>query len=441
MKKIFYSFAILSLVMTGCQKNFQKEETPGNDPVLSGEPTTVTFSLRSSATKADPATEVGTPNENKVNRVDAFVFNADGTLDGYVKVDNPGNIDQAAEVKATTGKGKRFIVLVNAAGKDSQGNIDAKFTDDLMESVDHINDLNNVERTFYLRNNTRDGFQMYGNATKDLISGVNTVKVVINRAVSRIKIDKITRQFDVPSLASQEFKIKKIYVSNVVGTVRNVADAADGSNDDKYFQTIMAGAGNDWFNKYAYLDSHSPYPGYIDITTDVNVKGLTEINIADAKQTIAQGKTLTIDTPVEGYTDGFCLYVMPNNVMPAYPETLPTDPAKTWLYYEQELQSPNPWAPSLTKLVIETTLGVQGDANPKTYYYAIPIVHRETYPEGKISSGIGYNETFNFKNIVLTRAGSENPDTPVSTADVTFDLDIKPWTVQAMATEGDDFKI
>lgn len=439
MKKIFYSFAILSLVMTGCQKNFQKEETPGNDPVLSGEPTTVTFSLRSSATKADPATEDGTLNENKVNRVDAFVFNADGTLDGYVKVDNPGNINQAAEVKATTGKGKRFIVLVNAAGKDSQGNIDAKFTDDLMESVDHINDLNNVERTFYLRNNTRDGFQMYGNATKDLISGVNTVTVPINRAVSRIKIDKITRQFDVPSLQQQTFKITKIYVSNVVGTVRNVADADDGSNDGKYFQTIMAGADNDWFNKYAVESDHTnhPYDGYIALTADVNVKNLTEINIANDKQTIAQGETLTIDTPVEGHTDGFRLYVMPNNVMPAYPETLPTDPAKTWLDYEQALQSPNPWAPSLTKLVIETELA------GKTYYYAIPIVHRTTYPEGKISSGIGYNETFNFKNIVLTRAGSEDPDTPVSTADVTFDLDIKPWTVQAMATEGDgdDFKI
>ena len=429
MKKIFYSFAILALVMTGCQKNFQKEEMPGNDPVLSGEPTTVTFSLRSSATKAE-GTEDGTLNENKVNRVDAFVFNADGTLDGYVKKDynaeNPANIDQAAEVKATTGKGKRFIVLVNAAGSG-----DDKFTDDLMESVDHINDLNNVARTFYLRNNTRDGFQMYGNATKDLISGVNTVKVVINRAVSRIKIDKITRQFDVPSLQQQTFKITKIYVSNVVGTVRNVADAADGSNDGKYFQTIMAGADNDWFNKYAVESDHTnhPYDGYIALTADVNVKNLTEINIANDKQTIAQGGTLTTDTP----DDGFRLYVMPNNVMPAYAPEDDTD-AKC-LLKEQALQSPNPWAPSLTKLVIETELA------GKTYYYAIPIVHRTAYPEGKISSGIGYNETFNFKNIVLTRAGSEDPDTPVSTADVTFDLDIKPWTVQAMATEGDDFKI
>ena len=415
MKRIFYSVCSLALALAvvGCQKSLPSSGDVNSIPAVKGEPTTVAFSLRSTT----KATEDGTLNENKVNRVDAFVFNADGTLDGYLKVDSPADIDKAAEVKATTGKGKRFVVLVNAATAG-----DPNLTDDLMEDVDHINDLNNVARTFYLRNNTLGGFQMYGATKQDLVSGENTVVVPINRAVSRIKIDKITRQFDVPSLADQNFSIKKIYISNVVGTVCNVADALDASNDLKYFQTIKAGASDIWFNKYAYEDSHLPYPGYVDLTADVNVKSLTQ---KDVDKALAQGAN---DEPANGYR----FYVMPNDVMPAY---VGGEDDAACLLKEQELQGLNPWAPTLTKLVIETELA------GKTYYYSIPIVHRSTYPEGKISSGIGYNETFNFKNIVLTRAGSEDPDVPVSTSSVIFDLDIQPWTVQAMATDGDDFII
>lgn len=417
-----------ALVVTACQKNLKDgSDLSMNEP---SSPAQVSISLRSNATKANPQ---ATDAENQVNRVDAFVFNHDGTLDGYAKIDSPAHIKDDGEnptsivVKATTGAGKRFVVIVNAAD------------DDKMDLVDHINDLNNVNREFRLSNNTRNGFQMYGNATQDLKSGANTVTVPINRAVSRIKIDKITRKFAVPSLASQEFKITKIYVSNVVGTVCNVADATDDSNDGKYFQTIKAGASDSWFNQYAYLDGHSPHPGYINITDNVNVKGLTEINIANEKQTIAQNGELTADTPA----DGFCFYVMPNDVTP-YPEVL--EEGKTKLDYEQELQGPKYWAgngkewkPSLTKLVIETTLRALDSDEPKTYYYAIPIVKRGAYPEGDITDGIGSNETFNFSEIVLTRPGSEDPDTPVSIAEVDFQLQIQDWTVVPMAT-GDNGK-
>lgn len=426
MKKFLYSIAALSLVLTGCQKNLHQGGGIDNDQAVIGEPTTVTFSLSSAATKADTK-EAGTLNENKVNRVDAFVFNADGTLDGYVKVDNPATITGSAsviQVKATTGKNKRFVVIVNAATRG-----DDKFTDDEMEKVEKISDLNKVERVFQLRNNTLGGFQMYGNEKENLHSGDNPITVQLNRAVSRVKIDKITRNFDVPSLAAQTFKVKKIYLSNVSGSVANVVDAADASNDGKYFGTFKTAVGDVWYNKYAQEADHTnhPYDGYIDLTADVNTKSLTQIDIADEKQTLAQNAYLE---PENGYR----LYAMPNDVMPAYAAEDDTD-AKC-LLKEQALQSPNPWAPSLTKLVIETELA------GKTYYYAIPIVKRTTYPEGKISEGIGYNETFNFKNIVLTRAGSEDPDTPVSTSNVIFDLQIQPWTVQAMATDvSGDFKI
>lgn len=418
MKKIIYSAMAAALVVTACQKNLKDgSDLSMNEP---SSPAQVSISLRSNATKA---TEAGTDAENKVNRVDAFVFNHDGTLDGYAKVDSPAHIKDDGEnptsivVKATTGAGKRFVVIVNAAGSG-----DAKFTDDQMENVAKLSDLEAAARTFYLRNNKRDGFQMYGYKEADLSSGKNPVSIDMNRAVSRVKIDKITRNFSIPSLAGQTMTIEKIYISNVVGSVSNT----DGSHE--YFNTIESELTDTWFNKYAYLEGHSPYNGYIDIVSDeeTNVKSLTYKEIGSV---IANGSS--DDT-------GYSFYVMPNDVKPAYTQKDDTD-AKC-LAKEQDMQSPNPWAPELTKLVIETKLA------DKTYYYAIPLVKRKSlderkpsYPEGKIIGGIGSNETFNFSEIVLTRPGSEDPDTPVSIAEVDFQLQIQDWTIVPMAT-GDNGK-
>lgn len=418
MKKILYSAMAAALVVTACQKNLKDgSDLSMNEP---SSPAQVSISLRSNATKAD--TEAGTTNENKVNRVDAFVFNNDGTLDGYAKVDNPENIKDGENptdivVKATTGAGKRFVVIVNAAGSG-----DAKFTDDQMENVAKLSDLEAAARTFYLRNNTRNGFQMYGYTTQTLSSGKNSVSIDMNRAVSRVKIDKITRNFSIPSLADQTMTIEKIYISNVVGTVCNTDDS------DEYFNTIKTGLNDTWFNKYSVESDHTnhPYDGYIAITDDVNVNDLTSKTIGSE---IANGSS---------DNTGYSFYVMPNDVKPAYTQEDDTD-AKC-LLKEQAMQSPNPWAPELTKLVIETKLA------DKTYYYAIPLVKRESldpskpsYPEGKIIGGIGSNETFNFSEIVLTRPGSEDPDTPVSIAEVDFQLQIQDWTIVPMAT-GDNGK-
>ena len=416
MKKILYSAMAAALVVTACQKNLKDgSDLSMNEP---SSPAQVSISLRSNATKV---TEAGTDAENKVNRVDAFVFNNDGTLDGYAKIDSPAHIKDDGEnptsiiVKATTGAGKRFVVIVNAAGSG-----DPNYTDDLMENVAKLSDLEAAARTFYLRNNKRDGFQMYGYTTQALSSGKNSVSIDMNRAVSRVKIDKITRNFSIPSLAGQTMTIEKIYISNVVGTVCNTDDS------DEYFNTIKTGLDDPWFNKYK-VDSEAPYNKYIDITADVNVKDLTSKEI---------GYAFSNDNGNSDNT-GYSFYVMPNNVTP-YPETLPE--GKTWLDCEQALQGPNYWAgnnnawkPELTKLVIETKLA------GKTYYYAIPLVKRESYPEGKIIGGIGSNETFNFSEIVLTRPGSEDPDTPVSIAEVDFQLQIQDWTIVPMAT-GDNGK-
>ena len=411
MKKILYSAMAAALVVTACQKNLKDgSDLSMNEP---SSPAQVSISLRSNATKANPqATEA----ENKVNRVDAFVFNNDGTLDGYANVLTPAHIKDDGEnptsivVNATTGAGKRFVVIVNAAGSG-----DAKFTDDQMENVAKLSDLEAAARTFYLRNNKRDGFQMYGYTTQTLSSGKNSVSIDMNRAVSRVKIDKITRNFSIPSLVNQTMTIEKIYISNVVGTVCNKDDS------DEYFNTIKSGLNDTWFNKYSVELDHTnhPYDGYIDITADVNVKDLTSKTIGNELRNGNSDNT------------GYSFYVMPNDVIPAYAAEDDTD-AKC-LLKEQAMQSPNPWAPELTKLVIETKL------NNKTYYYAIPLVKRESYPEGKITEGIGFNETFNFSEIVLTRPGSEDPDTPVSIAEVDFQLQIQDWTVVPMAT-GDNGK-
>ena len=68
------------------------------------------------------------------------------------------------------------------------------------------------------------------------------------------------------------------------------------------------------------------------------------------------------------------------------------------------------WSPRRTRLVLKTTLGTD------TYYYPVTLPELEN------------NKSYELE-LTITRPGSESPDNPVSFADCTFSISVKPWTV------------
>lgn len=77
------------------------------------------------------------------------------------------------------------------------------------------------------------------------------------------------------------------------------------------------------------------------------------------------------------------------------------------------------WAPRYTRLVVEVTLGGE-----KMYY---PIT---------MSVGFKANKSYEIEKLILTKRGSNDPDTPVTSEDVLFKIDILPWDVVLMGNEG-----
>lgn len=67
------------------------------------------------------------------------------------------------------------------------------------------------------------------------------------------------------------------------------------------------------------------------------------------------------------------------------------------------------WTPRHTRLVVEATL------EGKTYYYPIDI------------QGIERNKTYTVTNLTITRPGSLDPDTPVTSYECTFGIEVGDW--------------
>lgn len=68
------------------------------------------------------------------------------------------------------------------------------------------------------------------------------------------------------------------------------------------------------------------------------------------------------------------------------------------------------WSPRRTRLVLKTTLGTD------TYYYPVTLPELEN------------NKSYELE-LTITRPGSDNADNPVSFADCSFSISVKPWTV------------
>ena len=76
---------------------------------------------------------------------------------------------------------------------------------------------------------------------------------------------------------------------------------------------------------------------------------------------------------------------------------------------------PNDNTSKTTKLVIEASLGTE------TFYYPLEL------------PAIERNKSYEFQNVKVLRPGSDNPDTPVESSDISFSVNVADWDVIEIA--------
>ena len=76
------------------------------------------------------------------------------------------------------------------------------------------------------------------------------------------------------------------------------------------------------------------------------------------------------------------------------------------------------WAKRYTRLVVEATL------DSEKMYYPISL------------TSLKGNTSYEIEKLVITKKGSSDPDTPVDSEDVSFDVTVKPWDVVLLGQDG-----
>jgi len=463
MKKILFLAVLAGVALVGCNKDIVPNS--GKEAIRAAE---VTFSISTKGTKADPVTTAKTADENMVNTVDLFVFNADRQLDAYgrwtaaadpsapaagefkvvagvatneVSGAESGNFSN--RLSCTTGDGKKVYALLNS--EFTKEYLDANITNEsALQALVYTLAANKINRS---ATETPDwqlnNFEMIGFSGADFHAGNNDVSISVNALVARVEIKKITKNFT--SMAQQDaLTIKGIYMTNVVAST-GFADASSALTP-----RYLNGIANRWFNVYGYNAEAAPteawpYKGRIQHITKLDPweaeDGFDTAEDIHLRRVFGAGAgySLTEDVPLNADgtavgTEGshsVVFYVMPNQVPWGVGEPAVFGP----------MAGTGDWSPRHTKMVLEVKYA------GATYYYPIPIAKNGVYPMGDASDdGTGYegivsNFSYEIDELVLTRLGSRNPDESVLPADVKFNISVNAWTQQLIQTESGRYVI
>ena len=456
MKKTLLLAVLAGVALVGCNKDIVPNS--GKEAIRAAE---VTFSISTKGTKADPVTTAKSDNENMVNTVDLFVFNADRKLDAYGRwtaaadpsAPAAGEFKVVAGVatnevdnlfsnrlSCTTGDGKKVYAVLNS--EFTAEYLGANITSEsALQALVYTLAANKINRGVAPAEDWQlNNFEMIGFSGADFHAGNNTVAISVDALVARVEIKKITKDFT--SMAQQDaLTIKGIYMTNVVAST-GFADASSALTP-RYLNSIA----DPWFNVYGYDSTVPyvevvgwPYPGRIqhitaydtwaaadgfDEAEDIHLRRV--FGTGGAGYSLAEDATLNADGTAEN-TEGnhsVVFYVMPNQVPWGTGTPAAFGP----------MAGTGAWSPRHTKMVVEVTYA------GATYYYPIPIAKNGVYPMGDASDdGTGYegivsNFSYEINELVLTRLGSRNPDESVLPADVKFNISVNAWTQQLIQTE------
>jgi len=221
MKKIIF-FAVIAAIIATTGASCDKIET--SSAVQSGEVCSlITVSIAGNHSpfgiNVPSKASINADNEVKVNSVQVFVFNGDGTLDSYVKSSSATGI----RARCTNGS-KTIYALANAP--------------DLSEIVSK-SELEGT--TSKLSDNTLNSFVMIGSKTADVPSSGDIV-IDVGRMVARISLMNISTDFASKAYADMTFTVKRIFMTNVAG-------------DTDYAKSASP---ETWYNKREYYSSDMP---------------------------------------------------------------------------------------------------------------------------------------------------------------------------------------
>lgn len=455
-KNLFILAALAGAALVGCNKNPDMPDFNKQRQLNS----TVTIQIGTKGTKAVDANSLET--EDKVNTLDVFIFNndADRKLDAYahaVAESAPGAGDGFV-VNGTDRSELTYTVQSTSGPKTvvTVLNMPARMTP---ATVASLTDLE--ARVFDLRDNALahaeaptvrlDNFQMVGAKNVSLNPGSNDVAVDVDRVVARIRLKKISRDFESAALQGKAMSIDRIYVSNAVGSHMFTYNRTAAGSAFVHVPKVAGDA--EWFYKYmnqddwdiANQDYTSPdpslyYAGYVDMYTadaaawDPSVPSANKSALAmwlqkPIAQSLVNGASLTFLAAEQ------CYYVMPNSLTP----NDDSDPTNIVANDDRGRTEDTPghyaWTPRLSKIVIEATL------DGKKVYYAIPLAMMAEYPSGQILAGLQSNYSYDIDEVVLTRPGSTDPDCPVELSDINFTITINPWNMQSIQTEAGKYVI
>lgn len=467
-KTLFILAALAGAALVGCNKNVNLPEIENGRRLNS----TVTIQIGTKGTKAEDAN--ATVNEDMVNTLDVFIFNddPDRTLDAYAHavaessagagdgfvVNGSDRSTLTYSVESTSGP-KTIVAVLNMPARMSPAAIAT--VDDLEAKI--FNLLDNVKMVGDpgMETGQLSNFQMIGATHQSLNPGANDVAIAVDRIAARIRIKKITRNFESAALQGKTMSIDRIYISNAVGSHGFTYDEHTGvithvnkvAADDSWLYRYMNQDNWDIANQhYTSADPADYYAGYVAMYADptsapaawdpsvpsANINGQALWLRKAPAAAIANAASITFATiPEQSF------YVMPNSLTPNHKIDDPDsdDPADVLNVANDdrgrtEEAGVYAWTPRLSKMVIEATL------DGKKVYYAIPLAvmaapkaGMPAYPSGTITAGLQSNYSYDLEEVVLTRPGSTDPDTPVELSELNLTITINPWNIQAIQTE------
>lgn len=364
MKKTLFAVAAIA-ALVACNKQAPDAGIRPAVPETSDAATLTAKIVSPFNTKATVADE---ESEAKVNAIDVFVFR---TVSGGSVVDGYKRIEEFQDVVVPCTKGQRKIYAIVNSDKDLSG------VSTEAELCAIVSDLKNNHSENALTN-----FVMMG--TKNVeITSATTVEIAVDRLAARVWVKKITKNFSAAGLQDSEFKIVRMYLTNVVNQINLGRDFVPDATEAY------------WYNMMQYDETAEKVSEKDKFILRTGCAGIVPGTRTEPG---------SVDLAVE-------------NAMYAYPNPTQSDnlEGSTGMYTGPE---GGPWSIRPTRLVIEATLDGQ------LYYYPITLPSLE------------YNKSYEISNLVITRPGSDDPDMPVVGFDVPFQITVNDWTQVLMGTDG-----
>ena len=352
-----------------------------------------------------PITKAG-ETESKLNSVEVFIFDngetstSKGFLEAYKKAATADFVTASSaslSFNASTGS-KHIYVLANAIS--SVGETVTTETE-LKAKISEFSD------------NAADNFIMVGGTEVTLTSEHNNeIALSCRRIVSKISFGYIQGAFESPALRSLSFAVNRVYLMNVPKQAKFVnGDAPDvfgsigttafteGANYPDIFVPAIK-EGTTLLPYYKFADpalngtQANGYYNWFNATDFNNTKTVT----LDATANVMTTETITSGVIYPGA--GTDHKITLNRNFYTYPNPAAHSTADNV-------------ADNTTKVVVETTLHINGA--DKKYYYPISIPY--TQP----------NYFYKIESLTIKRLGSDNPSLPVTKAVCEFTVTVRDW--------------